>query len=133
MSKQITKHFQEHEVQCPCGCGAMPTQAFMDKLEELRVVCDFPFRMSSVARCQKHNDEIGGAKHSDHIVRASRSEKSEKGAADVRIDEFGYERRYTIVKNAMALGFDVIEICNAHIHVGIRGVQNGILFTGISK
>lgn len=133
MSKQITAHFQQHEVECPDGCGGMPTMAFMDKLETLRVMCGFPFRMSSVARCATHNEAIGGAKQSDHIVRANVSAKSERGAGDIKVDEFGYERRYSIVKNAINLGFDVIEICNAHIHVGIRGVENGILFTGISK
>ena len=132
MSRQITKHFTTDEVQCPC-CGALPSLAFMDKVETLRVMCDFPFNPSSCARCVTHNEEIGGAKQSDHIIRANKKDEDETGAMDIKVDEFSYERRYSIVKNAMSLGFDVIEICNAHIHVGIRGINKGILFTGISK
>lgn len=133
MSKQITKHFQAHEVECRCGCGSMPSIAFMDKLETLRVMCEFPFRMSSVARCATHNANIGGARNSDHIVKPFKKADDETGAGDIKVDEFSYERRYSIVKNAISLGFDVIEICDAHIHVGIRGIANGILFTGKSK
>ncbi len=131
MSEKVTEHFTVSEVECKCGCGAMPSKAFMKKLEELRVLCDFPFRMSSVARCPEHNESIGGAKKSDHITR--KGAKALKGAGDIKLDEFSYERRYKVIQHAIPLGFDVIEVCNAHIHVGIRGIKEGILFSGISK
>lgn len=133
MSKQITKHFQQHEVECRCGCGAMPTSGFMNRIEELRVRCGFIFNVGSCARCATHNANIGGAKRSDHIVDPMRLDSDERGAMDIKVGEYEYEKRYAIVNNAMRLGFDVIEVCDAHIHVGIRGISNGILFTGKSR
>lgn len=133
MSKQITKHFVQSELECSCGCGGMPTIAFMSKVEELREACGFPFRVGSCARCATHNANIGGAKRSDHIVRTLQDQGDTRGAMDIKVGEFNYEDRYAIVHNAMDIGFDVIEICDAHIHVGIRGVARGILFTGKSR
>jgi hypothetical protein len=133
MSNQITKHFTRDEIECRCGCGGMPSIAFMDKVETLRVMCGFPFRVGSCARCATHNSNIGGAKQSDHIVRAMRKDTDERGAIDIKVDEFSYERRYALVQHGISLGFDVIEICDAHVHLGIRGVEKGILFTGKSR
>jgi hypothetical protein len=133
MSEYITKHFKKSEVDCNCQCGGMPSIAFMDKVETLRVMCNFPFNVGSCARCATHNANIGGAKKSDHIFDPMRPQDDERGAIDIKVHEFEYERRYKIVKYAIGLGFDVIEVCDAHIHLGIRGLGSGILFTGKSR
>ena len=132
MSEQITPHFQRHELECRC-CGKMPRQGFINMLEALRVKCDFPFHMSSVARCETHNQNIGGAKHSDHIVRVVMEDAAFLGAADIKLDKWQYEKRWDLVMNARDMGFDVIEVCDWHIHVGKRGITKPLLIWGQSK
>jgi hypothetical protein len=133
MSRQVTEHFTDTELMCKCGCGLMPRRKFIEMVEVLRTDCEFPFHTSSVARCEKHNAEIGGAKRSDHIVTDEMNQDAFIGAIDIKLHKAEYERRYTLVDLAMEHGFDVIEVCDAHIHVGRRGVSKGILIWGVSK
>lgn len=54
----MTPHFTNAEVACKCGCGMLPKQDFMDKVERVRVRCGFPLPVSSGARCEKHNSSV---------------------------------------------------------------------------
>lgn len=53
-----TEHFSDAEVACKCGCGMLPQQDFMDKLEALRVAFGRPMRVTSGARCPAHNAAV---------------------------------------------------------------------------
>ena len=54
----MTPHFHESELVCKCGCGMLPAQDFMDKVEALRVACGYSFVVTSAARCPLHNDRV---------------------------------------------------------------------------
>lgn len=54
----MTPHFSDEEVTCKCGCGMLPKQDFMDRVEELRVKVDAPMAVSSGARCAAHNQAV---------------------------------------------------------------------------
>jgi zinc D-Ala-D-Ala carboxypeptidase len=54
----VTPHFTAAELACKCGCGMLPAQDFMDKVEALRVRAGFPFRVTSAARCPEHNAKV---------------------------------------------------------------------------
>ena len=54
---ELWPHFTADEMACKCGCGALPGSDLMIMLETLRVRCNFPFPISSGARCPKHNDK----------------------------------------------------------------------------
>lgn len=54
----MTPHFSDKEVSCRCGCGLLPEQSFMDKVEDLRVVWGGPLRVLRGASCAKHNAEV---------------------------------------------------------------------------
>lgn len=56
----MTKHFPKHELVCRCGCGMLPEQSFMDKIETLRIAAGFKFPVSSAARCPAHNNKVSG-------------------------------------------------------------------------
>lgn len=56
----MTPHFTKDELACKCGCGMLPTQEFMERVETLRVAFGKPMRVTSAARCPDHNDRVSG-------------------------------------------------------------------------
>jgi len=54
-----TDHFKEHELRCHCGCGRNEMkEAFLKKLEDLRVWFGKPIVLSSAFRCPEHNKKV---------------------------------------------------------------------------
>lgn len=56
----MTPHFSKAELACRCGCGMLPAQDFMEKVEKLRVRLGFPLPVTSAARCPEHNARVSG-------------------------------------------------------------------------
>lgn len=56
----MTPHFRllSDSLSCRCGCGMLPKQDFMDKMEILRVRLGFPLPVTSAARCASHNVKV---------------------------------------------------------------------------
>ena len=56
----MTPHFHvdSDRLACQCGCGMLPEQDFMDKVEILRVRCGFPLPVTSAARCPEYNAKV---------------------------------------------------------------------------
>lgn len=54
----MTPHFSRVELACKCGCGMLPEQDFMDKVETLRELYGKPLRVTSAARCPEHNARV---------------------------------------------------------------------------
>lgn len=62
-----TKHFSDMELSCQCGCGFKITDdLFLKRLEYARELALIPFVITSGARCEKHNKEVGGVDTSAH-------------------------------------------------------------------
>lgn len=59
-------NFTPEEVACKCGCGFMPTEYALWKLQELRYEYNAPLVITSGARCYAHNLAVGGARESYH-------------------------------------------------------------------
>lgn len=57
----MTPHFTAAELACKCGCGMLPAQDFMDKVEKLRVTVGFPLPVTSAARCPEHNAKVSSS------------------------------------------------------------------------
>ncbi len=64
---KIKEYFTDKELECKCGCGKMPDERFVEKLYAMRLTLNFPFFISSGARCVAHNRKKGGAKSSTHL------------------------------------------------------------------
>ncbi len=62
-----SKHFTIKELSCHCGCGLLPQQAFVDKLDAIREAYGQPIEVTNVSRCSVHNRAIGGARFSAHV------------------------------------------------------------------
>lgn len=56
----MTPHFKKDELACKCGCGMLPEQSFMDKVEKVRVRYGKPLPVNSAARCPDHNARVSG-------------------------------------------------------------------------
>lgn len=104
------KFFELSEFDCQeTGENEMDLE-FIKGLDHLRLVCNFPFRITSGFRSKNHSVEIkkpgGGGTHTLGI------------AADISI--FDGTRRHIIVKHALALGFTGIGIAKTFVHVDMR-------------
>ncbi len=70
-SKQLSKSFKDTEFACHC-CDSLPEDGMNPKLinllQEIRDKVNQPITILSGYRCPKHNDEVGGAKHSQHCL-----------------------------------------------------------------
>lgn len=69
---QLSKNFSSQEFACKCGACSFaddgdPHLALLAVLEDVRAEFG-PVHVSSGRRCQKHNEEVGGAQSSQHLV-----------------------------------------------------------------
>lgn len=55
-----SKNFTVAEVACKCGCGMVPEQDFMDKVQMMRDLYGRPLRVTSGARCSAYNAKVSG-------------------------------------------------------------------------
>jgi hypothetical protein len=63
-----TEHFKAREFACP-HCGRVLVEhALQEALERLRAAIKHPIRIVSGYRCPVHNREVGGARHSLHML-----------------------------------------------------------------
>ena len=109
-----SKHFTRKELECPC-CGICNVnQKSLNKLEALRILYNKPIYLSRASSCEKHNKEIGGSKHSEHIA----SEAQSSTGFDIKITND--RERFLIIRRALQVGFDRIGLYRKHngLHLG---------------
>lgn len=94
----MTSYFTKDETKCKhCGKEDMHP-VFMEKLNDLREECGFPFIITSAYRCKEHNKNIGGHPKSAHM----------KGrAVDIACN---HAKAQEIIKLARKYGFNGIGI-----------------------
>ena len=105
----MTKNFSNRELQCRCGCGALPSEEFMRRVQVLRDIINRPLVVNSAARCVSHNRAVGGGENSQHLT---------GNAIDLRVNS-GTEA-FQIAEWAIRLGFTGIGIANNFIHIDTR-------------
>lgn len=95
----MTPHFTDAELSCKCGCGMLPKQDFMDKVELLRLSVGFPLPVTSAARCPDHNSKVSGTGRTGPHVTG-------------RAIDFGVDggRAWSLLSVAMAMGFTGIGV-----------------------
>ena len=103
------KYFQLSDFDCQeTGENEMDSSFIVD-LDGLREACGFPFIITSGYRDPMHSVERHKTKGGQHTLGI---------AADIRIHH-GADR-YTIVQNALAMGFTGIGIAKTFVHVDVR-------------
>jgi uncharacterized protein YcbK (DUF882 family) len=104
------KHFRLEEFNCTHTNKNQMDTSFLEKLDELREICGFPFRITSGYRDATHPSEVvkaapGTGTHCQGI------------AADIAVSN-GVERM-NIVHEALKMGFS-IGVARTFIHVDAR-------------
>lgn len=112
MLEKITPNFSKKEFACKCGCGfAEINIALVNRLQVVRDIVGLPIRMLSGCRCKKHNEEVGGAKESQHAL---------GNAGDWTIDNYPM-KSVALMLNEWSGGFHFYEEKNfIHTDVGAR-------------
>jgi hypothetical protein len=65
----LSEHFDKSEFACHCGCGnSKVNPELVEALEQLRAKAQAPVRILSGKRCKQHNDNVGGATLSQHLL-----------------------------------------------------------------
>lgn len=54
----MTPNFSNKELECRCGCGALPSLSFMMRVQKLRNEFGRQMLVSSAKRCPDHNDRV---------------------------------------------------------------------------
>ena len=103
------RYFQLKDFNCQETGNNEMCSDFLDKLDELRHVCGFPFIITSGYRDKTHSIEARKAKAGTH---------AQGIASDIRINN-GNEA-YEIIKNAQSMGFNGIGVAKTFIHVDTR-------------
>ena len=63
----LSAHFSRSELQCRC-CGRLQINSrLLDGLERLRDLAGTPVVVHAGYRCERHNQEVGGVPHSEHV------------------------------------------------------------------
>jgi len=69
MAKRLSKNFKQSEFSCQCGCGfSTPRPELVRVLQELRDELEESITITSACRCEAHNEAVGGAKQSQHLL-----------------------------------------------------------------
>jgi hypothetical protein len=117
----IRQRFTREELQCRCGCGAMPPQESIERLTALRYVLNMPLNINSAARCLRHNGNIGGATNSPHIVPSTARPGEQKTwggcGFDIRITSLSHAIRIAIAAKEVGFRGIAISMKNSFIHV----------------
>ena len=95
----MTPHFPDSELACKCGCGMLPQQDFMNKIESLRVSLGFPLAVTSAARCPAHNARVSGT--------GTAGPHTTGRAIDLGVQG---HRAYLVLSAALSMGFTGIGI-----------------------
>ena len=111
------KYFKISEFDCQETGHNKMSPEFLNRIDELRAACGFPFVITSGYRAVTHSAEAAKEKPGMH---------TEGIAADVSVTN-GVQRR-KIVAEAIKLGFKGIGVAKDFVHVDIREGQ-GIMWT----
>lgn len=113
--KKVTAHFYYHELQCPCCMRCEYDDEFLRKLELVRVEYGKAMTPTSGCRCPIHNQKVGGAADSLHLM-VLPVQKSR--AVDIAVANKW--DRYKLVELALKHGFTGIGIGADYIHIDTR-------------
>ena len=108
------KYFTLDEFKCSETGENEISPTFVTRLDHLRHLCEFPFTITSGYRSPQHSAERSKPAGSvgQHTLGM---------AADIAVRNS--EQRYTLIKNAMLLGFTGIGVAKGFVHVDTRATE----------
>ena len=103
------RYFKLSDFDCQETGNNEMSEEFLEKLDDLRHECGFPFIITSGYRDPSHSVEARKAKAGTHA----------RGiASDIRINNGS--QAYAIIKHAQSMGFNGIGVAKTFIHVDTR-------------
>lgn len=110
-----TKHFNEYELECKCGCGTyLENVALMMALEDVRNHFNAPVTITSSTRCEKHNKKVGGSKNSWHLS---------GHAADIQVFNVSPRVVHSYLESCSYAGLIGLGKYNSFTHIDTRGYK----------
>lgn len=103
------KYFKLSEFDCKHTGKNEMSPEFLEKLDELREACGFPFVITSGYRDVSHPAEAKKSKGGTHTQGIAADIATQDGSS-----------RYILIKEALALGFTGIGVANTFIHLDRR-------------
>lgn len=106
---QMVRHFEFWEFSSPDltpESGLRMNIEFVKRIDELRHRCNFPFTINSGFRSPEWNKEVGGVPASSH---------TQGLATDIAVRSS--RQRFSVLKQAMTLGFNRIGVGKTFIHL----------------
>lgn len=113
----VREYFTDIELRCRCGCGLLPPEKSVERLYALRILLGVPLKITSAARCRRHNKKCGGKSGSIHLpyeLRSGQSALWRGGAFDIIAD---YDLQVRIIAAGMSLRFFGFGIAKNFIHI----------------
>jgi hypothetical protein len=115
----IESKFTTSEFTCPCNCGFGDiekdiSKPLVDKLNMMRLLYGKPMVVTSGARCQTYNDEIGGLPNSAHLRHVFTNQCR---AVDILVT--ASEDRYNLVRIAQNVGIERIGLGPNFLHFDV--------------
>jgi zinc D-Ala-D-Ala carboxypeptidase len=108
----LVKYFKIEEFNCQETGNNLMNPIFLERLDELRHKCGFPFVITSGYRDPTHSIEAAKPKPGTH---------AQGIAADIQVVDS--VQRHILLTNAFLLGFSGIGVDKSFIHVDIRDTQ----------
>jgi uncharacterized protein YcbK (DUF882 family) len=108
----LVKYFKIEEFNCQETGNNLMNPIFLERLDELRDRCGFPFVITSGYRDPTHSIEAAKPKPGTH---------AQGIAADIQVVDS--VQRHILLTNAFLLGFSGIGVDKSFIHVDIRDTQ----------
>lgn len=92
------------------GSGKEISKDFLAKLNKARHIAGIPFKINSGVRSTEHNEKIGGAEKSSHLI----TNPGGPCAADIAVDN-GWER-FIVVQSLLEAGISRIGVARSFVH-----------------
>jgi len=103
---KVKEYFTDGEVLCRCGCGMIPDVDSLERLYAIRIILGIPLKVNSGARCQAHNEIVGGTVESFHL---------QGKAFDLDIKDISM--RGIVAELALKCGFTGVGFSKTFLHV----------------
>ena len=107
----MTQHFKPSEFACKCGCGQTTENSELYAVLELvRIHYGKPVTINSSFRCHEHNEKVGGAPTSQHMLGT---------AADIKVKGINARKVTLFLRDTFPESYGIGDY-KAFTHVDVR-------------
>jgi uncharacterized protein YcbK (DUF882 family) len=122
-------YFTTHEFKCPCDCGFGSEEKHIDpdlieKLNMVRMIYGKPMVVTSGARCEDYNRQVGGVEDSAHLPHPATRQCR---AVDILVEDS--MDRHDLIDLALKIGFVRMGLASNFLHFDVAwDLPNPVVF-----